>query len=392
MIYTHTIMKKLSILLTFALVLLVAACSPSSKFTVEGKVSGAADKMIYLEASKLQGLVVLDSMKLNTKGLFTFESKQPESPEFYRLRIDNKVINFSIDSTEVLEFQADYDAFMTKYEVKGSENAQRIKEITLKQYELQNQVDLLLGKTRKGEISNKGLQESLKDLFTAYKEEIKSNYIFVAPNTTAAYYALFPKINGYMLFDPLNSREDLRCFAAVATSLNENYPHADRSKNLYNIVIKGMKNTRQPKEQSMTLPDEKINVTGLIDIELRDIQGKIRKLTDLKGKVVLLDFTVYQSPVSAAHIFTLRDLYKKYKNEGLEIYQVSLDADEHFWKTAVDNLPWICVRDGHGIYSNYASIYNVKEVPSFFLINRENELVIRGEQVKDIEKSVKTLL
>ena len=105
MIYTHTIMKKLSILLTFALVLLVAACSPSSKFTVEGKVSGAADKMIYLEASKLQGLVVLDSMKLNTKGLFTFESKQPESPEFYRLRIDNKVINFSIDSTEVLEFQ-----------------------------------------------------------------------------------------------------------------------------------------------------------------------------------------------------------------------------------------------------------------------------------------------
>ena len=385
-------MKKLSILLTFAIVLLVAACSPSSKFTVEGKVSGAADKMIYLEASKLQGLVVLDSMRLNTKGLFTFESKQPESPEFYRLRIDNKVINFSIDSTEVLEFQADYDAFMTKYEVKGSENAQRIKEITLKQYELQNQVDLLLGKTRKGEISNKGLQESLKDLFTAYKEEIKSNYIFVAPNTTAAYYALFPKINGYMLFDPLNSREDLRCFAAVATSLNENYPHADRSKNLYNIVIKGMKNTRQPKEQSMTLPDEKINVTGLIDIELRDIQGKIRKLTDLKGKVVLLDFTVYQSPVSAAHIFTLRDLYKKYKNEGLEIYQVSLDADEHFWKTAVDNLPWICVRDGHGIYSNYASIYNVKEVPSFFLINRENELVIRGEQVKDIEKSVKTLL
>ena len=385
-------MKKLSILLTFAIVLLVAACSPSSKFTVEGKVSGAADKMIYLEASKLQGLVVLDSMRLNTKGLFTFESKQPESPEFYRLRIDNKVINFSIDSTEVLEFQADYDAFMTKYEVKGSENAQRIKEITLKQYELQNQVDLLLGKTRKGEISNKGLQESLKDLFTAYKEEIKSNYIFVAPNTTAAYYALFPKINGYMLFDPLNSREDLRCFAAVATSLNENYPHADRSKNLYNIVIKGMKNTRQPKEQSMTLPDEKINVTGLIDIELRDIQGKIRKLTDLKGKVVLLDFTVYQSPVSAAHIFTLRDLYKKYKNEGLEIYQVSLDADEHFWKTAVDNLPWICVRDGHGIYSNYASIYNVKEVPSFFLINRDNELVIRGEQVTDIEKSVKKLL
>ncbi len=61
-----------------------------------------------------------------------------------------------------------------------------------------------------------------------------------------AYFALFQSLNGYMIFDPLTNKEDVKCFAAVATSLNNAYPHADRSRNLYNMVIKGMKNTRTP--------------------------------------------------------------------------------------------------------------------------------------------------
>lgn len=384
-------MKKISVLFTTTL-LLLAACSPKAKFSVEGRVTGASDKMIYLESSKLQGVLPLDSTRLNSKGAFTFKSDQPESPEFYRLRIDNKVINFSIDSTEVLTISANYDQFATEYDIKGSDNAQKIKEITLKQMSLQKAMDNLLAKAKTGAINNNHLQSELSELFAQYKEDVKINYILSAPNTTAAYYALFPKINGYMLFDPLNSKEDLKCFAAVATSLNDAYPHADRSKNLYNIVIKGMKNTRKPKEKALEIPQDKVNVTGIIDIELRDIKGVVKKLSDFDGKVVILDFIVYQSPVSAAHVFALRELYEKYADRGLEIFQVSLDADEHYWKTAVDNLPWVCVRDGHGIYSTYASLYNVKEIPAYFIVNKDNELSARGDQVNDLEGLIKKLL
>ena len=91
-----------------------------------------------------------------------------------------------------------------------------------------------------------------------------------------------------------------------------------------------MKNTRTPQQKTIEIPEEKIAETGVIDIALRDMKGNIRKLTDLKGKVVLLDFTVYQSAVAAPHNLMLRDLYNKYASQGLEIYQVSLDADEHF--------------------------------------------------------------
>lgn len=99
----------------------------------------------------------------------------------------------------------------------------------------------------------------------------------------------------------------MKCFAAVATSLNNSYPHAVRSKNLYNIVIKGMKNTRAPRQKTIDIPEDKIAETGIIDISLRDIKGNVRKLTELKGKVVLLDFSVYQTPAGAPHNLMLRE-------------------------------------------------------------------------------------
>ena len=153
-----------------------------------------------------------------------------------------------------------------------------------------------------------------------------------------------------------------------------------------------MKNTRTPQQKTNEIPEEKIAETGVIDIALRDMKGNIRKLTDLKGKVVLLDFTVYQSAVAAPHNLMLRDLYNKYASQGLEIYQVSLDADEHFWKTSADNLPWVCVRDENGIYSTNAALYGVQNLPAFFLINRNNELRARGETVKDLEGTIKSML
>lgn len=383
-------MKKIS--LVVLAVLLLSSCNTDPKFNVKGEVSGADGKMLYLEASGLEGIVPLDSVKLKNDGTFSFKQLRPESPEFYRLRIGEKVINLSVDSTETLSIKAPYAAFSTAYSVEGSDNCMKIKELTLKQIKLQSDIDALVKGLQSNAIANDVFEDSLSVVMKRYKDDVKINYIFSAPNTTAAYFALFQKLNDYLIFDPLNSKEDVKCFAAVATSLNNSYPHANRSKNLYNIVIKGMKNTRAPRQKTLEIPQDKISETGVIDVALRDIKGNVRKLSDLKGKVVLLDFTIYQSAVSAAHNFTLRDLYNKYASQGLEIYQVSLDADEHFWKSSVDNLPWICVRDANGIYSTTASLYNVKQVPAYFLVNKNNELSARGENLKNLDAAIKSLL
>ena len=383
-------MKKITFVALAALT--ITACSSGPEFEVNGDISGADGKMLYLEASGLEGIVPLDSVKLKGEGTFKFKQPRPESPEFYRLRVDNKVINFSVDSIETLQINAPYVDFSTAYTVEGSENSSKIKELTLKQINLQKNVDEQLNALRANKLGHDTFEENLATLLKNYKEDVKVNYIFAAPNTAAAYFALFQKLNDYLIFDPLNNKDDVKCFAAVATSLNNTYPDAVRSKNLYNIVIKGMKNTRQPQSKSLEIPQDKIIETGIIDIALRDVKGNTRKLTDLKGKVVLLDFSVFQSPAGAPHNMMLRELYNKYAKDGLEIYQVSLDADEHYWKTAAGNLPWVCVRDGNGVYSTNVAVYNVRQVPSIFLINRNNELKLRGEDIKDLEASVKSLL
>ena len=366
----------------------LTACDHEPAFTVEGKVTGAADKMLYFEQSGLEGIARLDSVQLKNDGTFRFSQAQPESPEFYRLRIDDKIIHFSADSTETISIQANFDKFATDYQIADSETNLKIKELSLLQSELQSKVNKISASGMPAGIA----QDSLLRLINDYKNDVKRRYIFVGPNKPYAYFALFQQLNGYMIFDPLNNKEDVKCFAAVATSLNNLYPHADRSRNLYNMVIKGMKNTRTPQVKEMELPTGVVREASIIDIPLMDIKGETRHLTDLRGKVVLIDFVTYQNKLSAAHNLLLRELYSQYAPKGLEIYQISLDADEHYWKTACDNLPWICVRDPQGPYSSYLNIYGVTQLPTLFLVNRNNELSHRVDEKENLEDAIKKLL
>ena len=235
-------------------------------------------------------------------------------------------------------------------------------------------------------------QNQLMSLVNEYKDKVKRGYIYAAPNKTYAYFALFQTLNGYMIFDPLASKDDVKCFAAVATSLNNAYPHADRSRNLYNMVIKGMKNAREVQPEVVEIDPSKIKEADIIDIQLKDLKGNIRTLTELKGKVVLVDFTVYNNVMSPDHNLALREIYDKYHAQGLEIYQISLDADEHFWKTSADNLPWICVRDANGPYSQYVQLYSVSNLPSVFLVGRDNAIKMRGENIQDLDAELRKLL
>jgi peroxiredoxin len=381
-------MKKVVYYLLALVLVGMSACENGPKFKVQGEVADAENKTIYLEASGLEGIVLLDSVKLKANGNFSLAGARPEIPEFYRLRMDGKVINFVVDSTETVSIKAEAAKFDTDYTIDGAESNQKIKELVLLQAELQQKVDKLSQSKLPAGIA----QTQLATLINEYKNKVKKGYIYEAPNKPYAYFALFQTLGGYMIFDPLANKDDVRCFAAVATSLNNIYPHADRSRNLYNMVIKGLKNTREPRQENVEIDPSIIKESGIIDIKLKDLKGKERSLTELAGKVVLIDFTIYNNTMSATHNLALRELYNKYHEKGLEIYQISLDADEHFWKISADNLPWICVRDEKASYSNYIQLYNVTQLPTIFLVDRSNSLNARGENIEDLEAAIQKLL
>ena len=381
-------MKKVVYYLLALVLVGMSACENGPKFKVQGEVADAENKTIYLEASGLEGIVLLDSVKLKANGNFSLAGARPEIPEFYRFRMDGKVINFVVDSTETVSIKAEAAKFDTDYTIDGAESNQKINELVLLQAELQQKVDKLSQSKLPAGIA----QTQLATLINEYKNKVKKGYIYEAPNKPYAYFALFQTLGGYMIFDPLANKDDVRCFAAVATSLNNIYPHADRSRNLYNMVIKGLKNTREPRQENVEIDPSIIKESGIIDIKLKDLKGKERTLTEFAGKVVLIDFTIYNNTMSATHNLALRELYNKYHEKGLEIYQISLDADEHFWKTSADNLPWICVRDEKASYSNYIQLYNVTQLPTIFLVDRSNSLNARGENIEDLEAAIQKLL
>lgn len=373
------------------MLVVLTACNNEKKFHVEGTISNAANKMLYFEAERIDSVAIIDSVKLDEKGNFAFSGKRPECPDFYRLRLGNNVIHFSVDSTETITVNADARNFTKGYTIKGSESCQKIKEITLKQIKLQESINLLENNVRNGALDETSANSLADTLIAKYKKDIMVNYIFKGPNKPYAYFALFQSINGNLIFNA-NDKKDIKCFQAVATSLNTFYPKSLRSRNLYNITIKGLQNTYTGKRKVINIPQSKVSTAGLIDITLPDIDGRRHSLSELKGKVAVLDFVVLGAKGSAQHNFKLRDIYNKYKSKGFEIYQISLDPDESYWKTASDNLPWICVWDENGEQSSNLTTYNVTSVPTMFVINRANEVKKRITNIDGLEAAVKSQL
>ena len=379
-------MKKLILIaMTF---LAFAACNDQKpSFTVEGTVKGADDKTLYLYNNALGGAVKVDSVKLTEEGTFALHGEAPQSPELYFLIVGDQMLYFGVDSTETVTINADYATMTSAYEVKGSESSEKIRQITLRQHDLQRRI---MAVERDLGLSRQQIADSLQRMVDSYKTDIAMEFIFENPASIYAYYALFQTMGGWNLYDRSNP-QDVRVFAAVATSWDTFYPESDRAKHLHNTTIKGMSDTRRAAAQEMIAAEtaSQIETVTLLDLNLPDASGRNRTLTELKGKVVMLDFHLFNMKESAARILTLRDLYSKYHDQGLEIYQVGLDENEHFWKQQTEKLPWICVYDPSALS---ARNYNVQSIPEFFLIDRSNALYKRSSQMNDVEAEIKNLL
>lgn len=390
---TRLFHKVITLALAVAAMAGVTSCN-EKKFHIDGTITGAADSTLYFENMSLDGAVKIDSAKLSEDGTFAFEGTAPTAPEFYRLRIAGQFINIAVDSTETINIKAQYPQMATQYEVSGSEDCQRIKELSLIQSSLQAQVNAI---ARNPELGAQAVADSVSRIVEAYKTRVKTEYIFKAPMKASSYFALFQTIYAggqpVLLFNPRTSEQDIKVFGAVATSWDTFYPNEKRGENLHNIAIEGMKDVRylRSQQQAEEIEASKVNTSGILDFTLTDNTGAARSLSSLKGNVVLLDFHLFADQNSMKRIMWLRELYNKYHAQGFQIYQVAIDGDEHFWKTQTAALPWISTRVDDNT-SSVLQLYNVQQVPTFFLLNRSCNVVKRDAQIKDIDAEIKALL
>lgn len=381
-------MKKALIVLV-SLVLL-CQCKQQKTFCITGNITGAADTILYLEHLTLgEGNVALDSIRLKKDGSFSFHGEPQGNPEFYRLRIGGQCINLSIDSTETVRVTACLDSMSFGYRVEGSGTCDTIRLLCLKLADLERKA------RRISYDRNYTLQERdslIDNLVEEYKTEVKIDYIQNHYEAAYSYYACFQTLGTELVFDPVHNKSDLTWLNAVANAWNENYPTSPRTENLCNILRECRRSQAKPREIVLDLNDEKVRELGIIDMTFPDIHGQEQQLSNLRGKVVLLDFTVFSMEGSTERTLLMRELYEKYHERGLEIYQVSFDPSQHLWKQRCEALPWVCVYCEEGLENDMLRLYNVQELPCFFLIDRNCDLQARQENIVDLEKAIEKLL
>ena len=136
------------------------------------------------------------------------------------------------------------------------------------------------------------------------------------------------------------------------------------------------------------------------ELSFKDPDGNIRSLSDLRGKVVLIDFWASWCRPCRMENPNLVKTYKKYKDanfknaDGFEIYSVSLDRNKTDWTRAIeqDNLTWDNhVSDLKFWQSEAASKYNVNAIPATFLVDAEGTIIAKDLRGATLDRTLEKL-
>lgn len=349
-------MKKV---ILFVFVLALIGCQHTPTFTIEGTITHANGETLYLEHTGLVKTTALDSCVLDANGDFKLHAVAPEHPDFYRLRIASQSLPLAIDSTETIAITASRDSLSHTLAIEGSDNSLAIAQL----------------RATARTASREQLREHAKTI------------IVTNPRSLAAYYAVFLKQGGqyiWNIFDPT----DRRMYQAVATSFNVWMPNYERSKALYAQVSDIIKAEREIQQQAAMRQLINNAENTVLDISLTDDNGITQSLSDLRGKLIVLDFSAIEMEQSQGYIFELRELYNRYHNRGVTIYSVSLDRNKLLWEDGVVNLPWTNVYAGEQAIE-VMTRYNVQSIPTLFLLDRKGNVQGRYTNFEQLDADIR---
>lgn len=358
-------MKKLFYILA-AFAPLLSACGDGNNFKIEGTVAGAGNEKMTIQRSVNGFWITADTITTDGTGDFAYEAAAPEFPEIYRLERKGRFIYFPIDSLDRLTLTADTAKFDSGYTLAGTDNAVWMME-----------VDKIARSLSGKAVTDPAFKNAKLDLTAR---------ILQNPSSIVAFYTVEKRIDGHRLFAPEN-KEDLKIIGAVATGYQSHRSGNPLAKLLEEEYIAGIR--LQPR---LTAPKDTIlaEQIGILDIELKDEQGTMRKLSSLtgSGKVILLNFTSYMAAESPDFNRMLAAIHTKFASRGFDIYQIGYGDNEFEWKDAAENLPWTTVYDPAGLSSQNLIKYNVATLPCVFIIGRDGTISERVLDINDIEQAV----
>ncbi|MBR2032699.1 MAG: AhpC/TSA family protein [Alistipes sp.] len=363
-------MKRLSLInvLTIALFAIMLIGCRSNEVRISGRFVGLNSKMVYLEHLSASGQNLVDSISLADDGSYHFAIKDVAStPTMYNLIYSSDRIPLLVLPGDKIEVSA-MGSPLANYTVAGSRESELLRKFN-KEY-LDGQLEL--NKTIQGYNSvSSDQQRTLAERYNALYRDIKRKQIsFIIENkeSLASVYALYQRLPGEQYLSSADS--DLIYYRTVVDAVSKSYPMSPYLITLSNDIAR--------MEARLSLLNS-IELRTYPELKGKDMYGNEVALSSLKGEVVLVDFWSAEAGNSNAFNAELKEIYEEYESRGFRVYQVSADTSKAAWVTAVQEqqLPWISVCDFKGKASPMLHAYNVRKLPSNFLIDRDGNIVAK---------------
>jgi peroxiredoxin len=362
-------------IIAYSLLLLAMACAERKQGTrISGTIANAKDRMLYFEELSTGKTILLDSLRLDEDGAFGFV--QPISSfKYLQLRIDRNTIRLIADSTGNINVNADADRF-SQYTVTGSRDSEllRIFNDTMQaSFAAAEDINRRYREADSiGTVNMDSLEAALQKTYSLIMDrrvDYVKRFISKHPSSLVSLTATqFLDIN-----------RDIGYYSLVDSALYRNYPSSEYVKEFHGRV---------------SVLVQRLPIGGQApDIVAKSPSGQTIALSSLKGKIVLVEFWASWCKPCLTELPVIKEMYRKYRSKGLEIYSFSLDTDSKAWEEAIQkhDLRWIQVSDHKKWKSPVVGSYYVDAIPFLLLLDREGKILAKGIEAKELDQLLASL-
>lgn len=358
-------MKVTKIAIAVVTILLVAACN-KNEIHIGGKFIGLNANMVYLEKMSPSGESIIDSVQLTKDGAYRFVIKDAAfTPTLYNILYNGDRIPLLLSRGEDVEVGALGNA-LANYTVSGSKESELLREFNREYLNGQLALRELLSRYHNASESDR------KKLTTQYNDtyrDIKRKQIsFIVENKeyVASVYALYQRLPGEQHLSSAES--DIIYYRAVSDGLSKTRPASP-------FLLRVNNDIARMEAQASLL--KTIEARTFPELNGVDMYGNKIALSSLEGNIILIDFWSAELGNSNAFNAELKEIYEEYYDKGFRVYQVSADTSKAQWIRTVQEqrLPWISVCDFLAEDSPMLRAYNIRKLPSNYLIDRQGNII-----------------
>jgi len=350
-----------------------------ANFEVSGKITGVPGLTLFIEAPSDKGTIPVAEGQINDDGSFSISGNIP-GLGYYFLRLSdekNSLIPITLIPGDHLKINASVNSFVAKPNASGT-SWSRTMNSYLREFDQfqQKQARLQLNAENRS-------KEEVSKLFLQAKSKMESfSRTQMLKDPSNAYNIilsmdLLPSVS-FDDWDPSN----LDALRKVTEAFEDKYagqPAAETFRNQYAQIENAYFEFASSVNGTVSAPE----------IAFPNPSGKILKLSDLKGKIVLVDFWASWCGPCRAENPNVVKMYEKFKDKGFTIFSVSLDEDATKWKEAIekDQLSWTNhVSDLKGWKSSVVANFGIEGIPYTVLLNKDGKIIgknLRGEKLEE---------